>query len=152
MAVRTVIKSPNPLLKQKSSEIEVIDKGIKQLVKDMFDTMKEKNGIGLAGVQIGVLKRIIVVEINEIGFKSELINPKIVSFSNKKTVMTEGCLSVPDRTYAVERPEEVEVEYFTVDKEKHKIKADGLLAKCLQHEIDHLNGITIIDRGTLVEG
>lgn len=151
MAVRTVVKSPNPLLQQKSSEIEVIDKSIKQLVDDMFDTMREKKGIGLAGVQIGVLKRIIVIEINEIGFKSELINPKIISFSSKKTVMTEGCLSVPDGIYSVERPEEVEVEYFTANREKHRIKADGLLAKCLQHEIDHLDGITIIDRGTLVE-
>lgn len=146
MAVRDVIKVPNPLLHQKSEEIQIIDKNIKKLAKDMYDTMKAKNGIGLAGVQIGILKRIVVIEIEELYVKLTLINPKVVSFSNTQTEMDEGCLSVPNQTCKVLRPDKVVVEYTDLKGKKQQIEADGLLAKCLQHEIDHLNGITILDK------
>ena len=146
MAVRDVIKVPNPLLHQKSEEIRIIDKNIKKLAKDMYDTMKAKNGIGLAGVQIGILKRIIVIEIEDLDVNLTLINPKIISFSTTQTEMTEGCLSVPDQMCKVLRPDKVVVEYTDLKNKKQKIEAEGLLAKCLQHEIDHLNGITILDK------
>ena len=146
MAVRDVIKVPNPLLHQKSEEIQIIDKNIKKLARDMYDTMKAKNGIGLAGVQIGILKRIVVIEIEELDVKLTLMNPKVVSFANTQTEMEEGCLSVPNQTCKVLRPDKVVVEYTDLKSKKQHIEADGLLAKCLQHEIDHLNGITILDK------
>ena len=146
MAVREIIKVPNPLLHQKSEKIEVIDKNIKRLAKDMYDTMKANNGIGLAGVQIGILKQIVVIEIEQLDVKLDLVNPKIISFSGKNTPMEEGCLSVPEQTCEVLRPEKVIVEYQDLKGKTQKIEADGLLSKCLQHEIDHLNGITILDK------
>lgn len=148
MSVLNVVKYPNELLHQKSEKVEVFDKKLTKLIGDMFDTMSAFNGIGLAAVQIGVLKQIIVIDIDYEGqvFKSEIINPKIISFSPEQTIMTEGCLSVVDRRCDVMRPKEVEVEYYTIDRQKHTIKVDGLLAKCFQHEIDHLNGVVILDR------
>ena len=148
MTELTLIKYPDELLHKKSTNVEVFDDKLREIVKDMFDTMRGNHGIGLAGVQVGILKKIIVIEIiyQDINFSSEIINPKILSFSQNKSIMTEGCLSVDSQTYDVERPEEVEVEYQTCDGQWHKINAKGLLAKCFQHEIDHLNGITIVDR------
>lgn len=150
MAIRNVIKYPNKLLQETSIEVKYIDKKIKKLVEDMFDTMYENNGIGLAAVQIGVLKRVVVIDIENEG-KFALINPKIVGCSENKTTMQEGCLSVPNGYYSVERPEEVIVEYTGLDGENNRIEASGLLSKCLQHEIDHLNGHTIVDRGVKSE-
>lgn len=147
MAIRDVIKVPNPMLAQKSEEVKIIDKSIKKLVKDMFETMKKNDGIGLAAVQIGVLKRIIVIEIEKEGIKTELINPKILSYSSSKGTMEEGCLSVPNQYYNVERPNEIVVEFTNLKNEVQKIEASGLFARCIQHEIDHLNGITIVDKG-----
>ena len=146
MAVRDVIKVPNPFLHQKSEEIQIIDKNIKKLARDMYDTMKAKHGIGLAGVQIGVLKRIVVIEIERLNVSLTLINPKVISFSNTETEMEEGCLSVPKQTCKIMRPDKVVVEYTDLKNKKQQIEAEGLLAKCLQHEIDHLNGITILDK------
>ena len=146
MAIRNVIKYPNKVLQETSIEVKYIDKKIKKLVEDMFDTMYENNGIGLAAVQIGVLKRVVVIDIENDG-KFALINPKIVGYSENKTTMQEGCLSVPNGYYSVERPEEVIVEYTGLDGENNRIEASGLLSKCLQHEIDHLNRYTIVDRG-----
>lgn len=149
MAIRDVIKVPNPMLAQKSEEVKIIDKSIKKLVKDMFETMKKNNGIGLAAVQIGVLKRIIVIEIEQEDIKTELINPKILSYSSSKSTMEEGCLSVPNGYYDVERPNEIVVEFTNLKNKVQKIEASGLFARCIQHEIDHLNGITIVDKGNL---
>ena len=151
MTIRDVIKVPNPMLAQKSEEVKIIDKPVKKLIKDMFETMKKNNGIGLAAVQIGVLKRIIVIEIEKEGIKTELINPKILSYSSSKGIMDEGCLSVPNQYYYVERPNEIVVEFTNLKNEVQKIEASGLFARCIQHEIDHLNGITIIDKGKLVK-
>ena len=146
MAIRNIVKYPNKMLQEVSVEVKYIDKKIKKLVDDMFETMYKNNGIGLAAVQVGVLKRVIVIDIENEG-KFVLINPKIVSFSENKTIMQEGCLSVPDGQYSVERPERVVVEYTDLDGKVNKIETGGLLSKCFQHEIDHLNGHTIVDRG-----
>lgn len=151
MAIRDVIKIPNPMLAQKSEEVKIIDKSVKKLVKDMFETMKKNDGIGLAAVQIGVLKRIIVIEIEKEGVKTELINPKILSYSSSKSSMEEGCLSVPNGYYNVERPTEIVVEFTNLKNEVQKIEASGIFARCIQHEIDHLNGITIVDKGIHVD-
>lgn len=152
MSVLKIIKYPNKLLHQKSEEVTTTEfnKKLEKLVNNMFDTISVYDGIGLAGVQVGVLKRVLVIDINsqEQTFKSEVINPKILSFSNDKSVMEEGCLSVSNGTYDVERPNRITVEFTKINGNKIKIDADGLLAKCFQHEIDHLNGITIVDRGT----
>ena len=146
MAIRNIVKYPNKMLHEVSVEVKYIDKKIKKLVDDMFETMYQNNGIGLAAVQVGVLKRVVVIDIENEG-KFVLINPKIVSFSENKTIMQEGCLSVPDGQYSVERPERVAVEYTDLDGKVNKIETGGLLSKCFQHEIDHLNGHTIVDRG-----
>ena len=146
MSIRNIVKYPNKMLHEVSVEVKYIDKKIKKLVDDMFETMYQNNGIGLAAVQVGVLKRVIVIDIENEG-KFALINPKIIGFSENKTIMKEGCLSVPDGQYSVERPEKVIVAYTDLDGTENKIEAGGLLSKCLQHEIDHLNGYTIVDRG-----
>lgn len=151
MSILNIVCVPNEILSKKSEEVLIIDKSIKKLVKNMYETMKKHNGIGLAAVQVGILKRIVVIEIEDINTKLELINPKIISFSANKTPMVEGCLSVPKNTYEVERPEKVVVEYTDLNNKKQIIEATGLLSKCLQHEIDHLNGITIINRGIKVK-
>jgi len=153
MKILNIVKYPNPLLSQKSEPITDFDKNLNKLIINMFNTMYKFGGIGLAGVQVGILKKIIVIDIEhkDEKFKSEIINPKIISFSSKTSVMTEGCLSVENKRYDVQRPDEVCVEYYTCDGEKHIIEAKGLLAKCFQHEIDHTNGITIVDRGVEVK-
>ena len=148
MTILNIVKYPNKLLHQKSEPVKVFDKRLKKLVNDMFKTMYKYDGIGLAAVQVGVLQNIIVIDIDHENqkFKSEVINPKIISFSSEQSIMKEGCLSVANRQCDVLRPNKVVVEYFTLDKNKHTIEADGLLAKCFQHEIDHTNGITIVDK------
>lgn len=149
MSILNIVCVPNEILSKKSAEVLVIDKSIKKIVKNMYETMKKHYGIGLAAVQVGILKRIVVIEIEDI--RLDLINPRIISFSANKTKMVEGCLSVPKNTYEVERPESVVVEYTDLNNQKQLIEATGLLSKCLQHEIDHLNGITIIDKGVIAE-
>ena len=149
MAVLKIVQYPNELLHQVSTEVITFDKNLRKLVKDMFETMYQNDGIGLAGVQVGVLKRVIVIHVDtdEENFKSEIINPKILSFSKEESVMKEGCLSVIGKAYEIKRPNEVVVEFQKCDGKTYQVKANGLLAKCFQHEIDHLNGITIADRG-----
>ena len=148
MTILNVVKYPDELLHKKSDDVRVFNKKLAKLISNMFDTMYKFNGIGLAAVQVGILQKVIVIDIDheEQKFKSEIINPKIISFSQEQSIMEEGCLSVPDKICEVLRPSKVEVEYFTVDGEKHVINADGLLAKCFQHEIDHLNGVIIVDK------
>ena len=148
MAVRKVITLPNGVLHQKSSPVEKFDRDLRRLVRDMFDTMYDDDGIGLACVQIGILKRIVVIDLQDDNpeHKVVLINPKITFFSNEKSVLEEGCLSVPEKRYGILRPVEVEVAFVDEFGKPHKIKADGLFAKCIQHECDHLDGITIVDR------
>jgi len=151
MSLLKIVKYPDELLHKKSEEVKEFDKNLRKLVRNMFETMYENDGIGLAGVQVGVLKRILVIHIDtdDIQFKSEVINPKIISFSKDQSIMCEGCLSVVGEMYDVLRPNEVVVEFQKVDGKTYRVEAKGLLAKCFQHEIDHLNGITIVDRGTI---
>ena len=157
MSILNVVKVPDNILKQKSSKIEKITDEIKTLVDDMIETMYETHGIGLAAVQVGKLLRIVVIDVDHDYEERDgqkyrikenpivLINPEITKYSEEKKMMEEGCLSVPKQRESVLRSLEVEVKYQDLDMNEKTIKADGLLAHCLQHEIDHTNGIVYID-------
>lgn len=151
MAIRNLRYENDEILKKHSREIEVIDDKIKQLAQDMMETMHKWDGVGLAGPQVGVLKRIIVIDLYEEGTQFTLINPVIVKEKGIQEV-DEGCLSFPNKYGKVDRPKEVVVEALDIDGKKVKLKAKDLLAQALCHEIDHLNGIVFTERvkpGTL---
>jgi peptide deformylase len=152
MALREVKKYPDPLLRKMAALVEEIDDGIHTIIQDMFDTMEDEFGVGLAAPQIGISKRIITVSINEKGFEHlALINPEIVHASKETAVSEEGCLSIPRINADVERPREVVVHGTTRNGRAVEIDASGLLARVLQHEIDHLNGVLFIDRLSEIE-
>lgn len=142
MAIRTLRYEGDEILNKKSREIEVIDDRIKELAEDMFDTMHKYDGLGLAGVQVGVLKRIIVIDLYDGVSKFALINPEIIEISEEKAEIQEGCLSYPNQFGLVERAVWVKVRALDLDGKKVTLEAEGLLAQALQHEIDHLNGET----------
>lgn len=149
MALRQIREVGDDLLRKKSRPVEIIDEKIIQLLEDMHETLKNaQDGIGLAAPQIGILKRLIVIDLTEEGGEVyKLINPVIVK-SKGEQVCTEGCLSVPGLQGNVTRPKEVVVEALDVNGKKVKIKASDLLAIVLSHEIDHLDGILFIDKAT----
>lgn len=151
MAIRNLRYEDDEILKKRSREIEVIDEKIKELAQDMMDTMHKWDGVGLAGPQVGVLKRIIVIDLYEENTQYTLINPIIIKEKGIQEV-SEGCLSFPNKYATVKRPKEVVVEALDIEGKKVKIKAKDLLAQALCHEIDHLNGIVFTDKmepGTL---
>ena len=148
MAVKTILKEPNKILRQISKPVEKVGNEERQLMKDMLETMYEANGIGLAAIQIGVPKRIIVIDISKDDEKKQprfFVNPIIKNKDLSKSTYEEGCLSVPNQFAEIDRPSKCEVEYLDYDGEKKILKADGLLATCIQHEMDHLEGILFID-------
>jgi len=148
MSVKTILTEPNKLLRQISKPVDFVGKEEKQLMDDMLDTMYEANGIGLAAIQIGIPKRIIVLDIGK-DQKSKnpmyFVNPIIKNQNIEKTSYEEGCLSVPGQFAEIERANSCEVEYLNYNGKKKFLKANGLLATCIQHEIDHLEGILFID-------
>ena len=148
MSIKTIITEPNKLLRQVSQPVEKIGKEEQQLMNDMLDTMYDANGIGLAAIQIGIPKRIIVMDICKEEGKKEpryFVNPIIKNKNPIKNTHEEGCLSVPDQFAEIDRPSECDVEYLDYNGEKQLLKAGGLLATCIQHEMDHLEGILFID-------
>jgi peptide deformylase len=148
MSVKTILTEPNKLLRQVSKSVEKVGNEERALMDDMLDTMYEAPGIGLAAIQIGVPKRIIVMDISRDEDKKEpryFVNPIIKNKNEKKVKYEEGCLSVPDQFAEIERPNTCEVEYLDYNGQKQLLKADGLLATCIQHEMDHLEGILFID-------
>ena len=148
MSIKDIITVPNEILKKISEPIEKIGTNEKKLVKDLFDTMYASKGIGLAAVQVGILKRILVVDVSTKQEKKNpmsFINPVIKNVSKEMSVYEEGCLSIPDTFIEIERPKTCEVEYVNINGKKEIIKCDGLLSTCLQHEINHLDGKLIID-------
>ena len=148
MTVKTILTEPNKLLRQISKSVERVGKEEKALMDDMLDTMYDAPGIGLAAIQIGVPKRIIVMDISRNEDKNEpryFVNPIIKKKNKEKAKYEEGCLSVPDQFAEIERPNACEVEYLDYNGKKQILKADGLLATCIQHEMDHLEGILFID-------
>ena len=151
MAIREIRMQDDEILRKKSKEVTVFDERLEELLEDMIDTMHENNGVGLSAVQVGILKRVIVVDIYDGSEPLKVVNPKILKAKGEKEC-DEGCLSFPNEFAKVMRPEEVSVEGFDSKGKKIKIKAKGLLAQALCHEIDHLEGVLFIDRmepGTL---
>ena len=148
MSVKPILTEPNKLLRQISKPVENVGDEERKLMDDMLDTMYAAPGIGLAAVQIGVPKRIIVMDISRDEDKKEpryFVNPVIKKKNDKTSKYEEGCLSVPDQFAEIERPNECEVEYLDYNGKKQLLKTDGLLATCIQHEMDHLEGILFID-------
>ncbi len=147
MTIQKIITEPNTLLRKISEPVEKIDNNLKSFMKDMIETMYEAPGIGLAAVQLGILRRVIVIDISKDENKNPLfiVNPKILNISKEKTIYEEGCLSLPGHFAEIERPAECTLEYLDFNGKKKKLKANGLLATCIQHEIDHLDGILFID-------
>jgi peptide deformylase len=148
MSVKKILTEPNKLLRQISKSVEKVGDDERKLMDDMLDTMYDAPGIGLAAIQIGVPKRIIVMDIGRDDNKKEpryFVNPIIKNKNKEKVKYEEGCLSVPDQFAEIERPNKCEVEFLDYDGKKKLLKADGLLATCIQHEMDHLEGILFID-------
>jgi peptide deformylase len=148
MATRTIITEPNKLLRQVSKPVSRVGKEEQKLMKDMLETMYAANGIGLAAIQVGIPKRIIVMDICKEENKKEpryFVNPIIKNKNPLKATYEEGCLSVPNQFADIDRPSKCEVEYLDYNGQKQLLKAEGLLATCIQHEMDHLEGILFID-------
>ena len=146
MAIRNLRYEGDEILRKKSREIVVIDDRIKELAEDMFDTMHKYDGLGLAGVQVGILKRIIVIDLYDDVSKFCLINPEIVEKSKETVELEEGCLSYPNQFGKVVRSAKVKVKALDLNGKKVTLEAEGLLAQALQHEIDHLNGEVFKDK------
>jgi len=145
MAIRNIRKDDDPILRKISRKVDKIDEKIKILVEDMIETMHEADGVGLAAVQVGILKRVIVYDIyDETGAKA-LVNPEIIEESGEQ-IDVEGCLSLPNRNGEVLRPKKVVVKGIDIKGNNVEIAAEGLLARVFCHEIDHLNGILFIDK------
>ena len=165
MKILSLVIAPNPLLKQISKPVEKIDDALRQLMNDMVNTMYSEHGVGLAAVQVGVLKRVLVIDVD---YETEdhdhhydhhgcggvhvtntnprfFINPEIIESSKECSSYNEGCLSFPDARSEVVRPQIVKVKYLDKNSKEHVEEMSGLLATCIQHEIDHLNGITFVD-------
>lgn len=148
MAKRDILIIPDPKLRLKSEPIKAIDKELRALVDDMFETMYEAPGIGLAAIQIGVPRRVVTMDLakkDDAKAPQVFINPEVIWKSDEKSVYEEGCLSIPEYYEEVERPTSVKVKFLDLEGKEHEIEANGLLATCLQHEIDHTNGVLFID-------
>jgi len=153
MAIRPIVEVPDPRLRQISSPVEEVTHEVRSLVADMFETMYAAPGIGLAAIQVGVPKRILVIDLQEpeeeggepVRDPRVFINPEILASSDQEVPYTEGCLSVPDQFADVDRPDRIRARWLDLDGKPQEQEIEGLLATCLQHEMDHLNGILFID-------
>jgi len=152
MAVHPIIEVPDPRLRIISTPVETVDDGVRALIADMFDSMYAARGIGLAAIQIGVPKRVLVIDLQEEGEDGKpvreprvFINPEIVEADEELSTYNEGCLSVPDQYAEVDRPATCRVRWLDADGKPHDEQLDGLIATCIQHEMDHLEGIIFID-------
>jgi peptide deformylase len=146
--LRKILTEPDPILRKKCEPLEKVDEETKKLMDDMLETMYAAPGIGLAAIQIGILKRLVVIDISKEEEKKKpifLINPQIIHQSNNTSVYEEGCLSLPGQFAEIERPAECTIKYIDYNGKEKELKSDGLLATCIQHEVDHLNGILFID-------
>ena len=148
MTIKTILTEPNKDLRQISKNVETVGKEEQKLMDDMLDTMYAANGIGLAAIQIGIPKRIIVMDLSKKEGEKEplyFVNPVIIERNTDKSTYEEGCLSVPNQFAEIDRPSKCDVEYLDYQGKKKLLKAEGLLATCIQHEMDHLEGILFID-------
>ena len=148
MSIKDIITVPDEILKKVSAPIEKVGSNEKKLIQDLFETMYKSNGIGLAAVQVGILRRILVIDISTKDEEKKplsFINPVIKKVSSETSIYEEGCLSIPDTFIEIERPKICEVEFVDINGKKNNLRCDGLLSTCLQHEINHLEGKLIID-------
>ena len=147
MSQRKIVIEPDPILRKKSDPVEIVDQNLRKLLDEMLETMYAAPGIGLAAIQIGIPKRLIVIDVSKEERKKPLylINPEITFTSKNTSVYEEGCLSLPGHFAEIERPAECHLNYIDYDGKKKSLKADGILATCIQHEVDHLNGVLFID-------
>ena len=148
MALREILTEPNEILRKKSLDVEKVDKDLQNLMDDMLETMYAAPGIGLAAIQIGIPKRVIVLDLaskDEPKNPMYFINPEIIEKSNNNLTYEEGCLSVPGQFAEIDRPDKCHLKYIDYYGQPKEIKAEGMLATCIQHEIDHLEGILFID-------
>ena len=148
MAVRDILIIPDKRLRLKSESVKAVDKTLRALIDDMFETMYAAPGIGLAAIQIGAARRVVTMDLakkDEPKQPQVFLNPEVTWVSDEKATYEEGCLSIPEYYEEVERPKSVRVKYLDLDLKPQEIEADGLLATCLQHEIDHTNGVLFID-------
>ena len=148
MAIRPLVIAPDERLNIASQKVDVVDDSIRALLNDMLETMYANDGLGLAAVQIGVHKRCIVIDVAVRENRNEpmkLVNPEIITHSSDDNIFQEGCLSFPDQYSEVKRPESVVVRYLDENGVEKTIEANGILATCIQHEIDHINGIVFVD-------
>lgn len=147
MARLRILEVPNPILKRPAAPVERIDDELRRLMDDMLETMYAAPGIGLAAPQVGISKRVVVIDISETKTAPlKLVNPQLVWASEHLVAAEEGCLSLPEQYAEVKRPDAVEVAYLDEQGEARTLRAEGLLARCVQHELDHLDGILFIDR------
>jgi peptide deformylase len=148
VSIKHILTEPDPILRKKCKPFQQVDESVQKLMKDMLETMYKAPGIGLAAVQIGILKRVVVIDISKNDEKKNplfLVNPKIIYTSEKTSTYEEGCLSLPGQFAEIERPAECLVKYLNFYGKEIQLKADGLMATCIQHEVDHLDGILFID-------
>jgi len=148
MTIRKILVEPDPFLRQKSKKVEKVDDDVRSLINDMLETMYDAPGIGLAAIQIGVPKRIIVMDLAKENEKKQplyFVNPEIITKSEIDLTYEEGCLSVPGQFAEIDRPDRCKIKYLDYDGKEQILNAEGLLATCIQHEIDHLEGILFID-------
>ena len=146
--LRKILTEPDPILRKKCEPLEKVDTETKKLMDDMLETMYAAPGIGLAAIQVGILKRLVVIDISKGEEEKKpifLINPQIIHQSKKTSIYEEGCLSLPGQFAEIERPAECTLKYIDYNGKEKELKVDGLLATCVQHEVDHLNGILFID-------
>ena len=148
MTIRKILTEPDPFLRQKSTKVEIVDDETRLLMDDMLETMYAAPGIGLAAIQVGVPKRVIVIDLARDGERRAplyFINPEIITNSNNDATYEEGCLSVPGQFAEISRPDKCKVKFLDYYGEAKILEAEGLLATCIQHEMDHLEGILFID-------
>jgi peptide deformylase len=154
MAIRQILTAPDPRLKQKSKTVETVDDGLRRRMDDMLDTMYDAPGIGLAAVQLGVAKRVVVMDVSREGEPAapqHFVNPEILWQSEDLATYEEGCLSVPEHYADVARPARCRVRFLDYQGETREIEAEGLMATCLQNEIDHLEGVLFVDHLSTVK-
>tara|TARA_B110001452_G_scaffold230788_1_gene207357 strand:+ start:281 stop:805 length:525 start_codon:yes stop_codon:yes gene_type:complete len=148
MTIRKILTEPDPFLRHKSEKVDQVNDEIRTLMDDMLETMYNAPGIGLAAIQIGILKRVIVIDLSRDDEKKSpmyFVNPEIITNSNNNIAYEEGCLSVPGQFAEINRPDKCKVKYLDYDGKEKILEAQGLLATCIQHEMDHLEGILFID-------
>ena len=147
MTIRKILVEPDPFLRQVSHDVEKVDDELRKLMDDMLETMYAAPGIGLAAIQVGVPKRVIVIDLSKEEERKPLyfVNPKIIVKSKNNSTYEEGCLSVPGQFAEIDRPDQCNISYLDYSGQRKELKAEGLLATCIQHEMDHLEGILFID-------